>query len=214
MEHLVNAGMVYVEMGVQTGSSRIKQLYNRTESNEKIVEAARTISRYVPGIFPPDYHIILDNPWETEQDTMDTVRLLMQLPKPYGLCISSLVFFPQTALYHKAKKEGLIKDDASDIYRRPFYVSPNRSYPNFLIYLLTFQHFPRTILNVLTRQSVVNFLSGTDLSLLYNIGCRVGEFIRFIFKGIKAVSNHDWERIRLFLNKMRMNDPIIDGRKR
>lgn len=214
MEHLVNAGMVYVEMGVQTGSSRIKQLYNRTESNEKIVEAARTISRYVPRIFPPDYHIILDNPWETEEDTMDTVRLLMQLPKPYGLCISSLVFFPQTALYHKAKKEGLIKDDVSDIYRRPFYVSPNRSYPNFLIYLLTFQHFPRTILNVLTRQKVVDFLSKTDLSFLYDIGCRVGEFIRIIFKGINAVSNHDWERIRLFLNKMRMNDPIMDGRKR
>ncbi|MBI5826126.1 MAG: B12-binding domain-containing radical SAM protein [Deltaproteobacteria bacterium] len=214
MEHLVNAGMVYVEMGVQTGSARIKQLYNRTESNEKIVEAARTISRYVPRIFPPDYHIILDNPWETDEDTMDTVRLLMQLPKPYGLCISSLVFFPQTFLYHKAKKEGLIKDDASDIYRRPFFVSPNRSYPNFLIYLLTFQHFPRTILNVLGRQPVVNFLSRTDLSFLYNIGCRIGEFIRFIFKGIKVIWSHDWERIRLFLNKMRMNDPIVDGRKR
>ena len=62
MECLVNAGMVYVEMGIQTGSERIKHLYNRNESNEKIIKATELISRYLPRILPPDYHIILDNP--------------------------------------------------------------------------------------------------------------------------------------------------------
>ena len=213
MECLVNAGMVYVEMGIQTGSERIKHLYNRNESNEKIIKATELISRYLPRILPPDYHIILDNPWETTDDVMDTVRLLMKVPKPYGLCISSLVFFPQTPLYFKAKKEGLIKDDVSDIYRRPFYIPPRRTYANFLIYLLTFQHFPKRLLNLLARDSVVRSLSRRNLAFAYKLGYKIGEKIRFSAKGIKVLYHRDWERIRLYLHKIKANDPLVEGRK-
>jgi len=213
MDYLVNAGMVYVEMGIQTGSERIKHLYNRNESNEKIIKATELISHYLPRVLAPDYHIILDNPWETTDDVMDTVRLLMKVPKPYGLCISSLVFFPQTPLYFKAKKEGLIKDEVSDIYRRPFYIPPRRSYANFLIYLLTFQHFPKRLLNLLARDTVVRSLSQRNLEFAYKLGYKIGEKIRFAGKGIKVLYHRDWERIRLYIYKFKAKDPLVEGRK-
>ena len=213
MGHLVDAGLVYVEMGVQTGSEKIKKLFNRNESNEKIVKTTEIVNRYLPEILPPDYHIILDVPWETEEDVMDTVKLLMDIPKPYGLCISSLVFFPQTPLYLKAKKEGLIQDEVADIYRKPFYIPPKRNYPNFLIYLLTFQHLPRRLFSLLAADSVVKFLSGRNLEIVYKMGYRIGESIRFIFKAFKVLSGRDWERIRLYFEKLRANDPVVDGRK-
>ena len=213
MEYLVNAGMVYVEMGIQTGSERIKHLYNRNESNEKIIKATEIISRHIPKILPPDYHIILDNPWETQEDVMDTVNLLMQVPKPYGLCISSLVFFPQTPLYIKAKKEGLIKDEVSDIYRKPFYIPPRKTYANFLIYLLTFQHLPKWFLNLLVKDAIVKSLSQRNLELVYKLGYRVGEQIRFVTKGTKVLYHRDWERIRLYLYKVKAKDPLVEGRK-
>lgn len=213
MEYLVTAGMVYVEMGIQTGSERIKHLYNRNESNEKIISATELIARYIPGILPPDYHVILDNPWETQEDVMDTVKLLTRIPKPFGLCISSLVFFPQTPLYVKAKQEGLIRDEVSDIYRRPFYLPPKKTYPDFLIYLLTFQHFPKFILKFLTNEGVVKAISRVNPLFLYHIGYKVGEAIRFIFKGIKVISCGDWERLRLYLNKIREKDRLVEGRK-
>lgn len=213
MEYLVNAGLAYVEMGVQTGSKRIKELYNRTESNEKIIEAASIISKHVPKIIPPDYHVIIDNPWETKEDTMETVRLLLKLPKPYGLCISSLVFFPQTALYRKAKNEGLIKDDVSDVYRRPFYITPTSTYPNFLIYLLTFKHFPKFIIKYLAKESVFEKLSEKDLIFWYKAGYKIGESLRFMAKGLTVLYHHDWNRIRMYFEKRRMLDPIADGRK-
>ena len=144
---------------------------------------------------------------------MDTVRLLMKVPKPYGLCISSLVFFPQTPLYFKAKKEGLIKDEVSDIYRRPFYIPPRRSYANFLIYILTFQHFPKWLLSLLARDPVVIFLSRRNLAFVYKLGYKVGEKIRFSAKGLKVLYHRDWERIRLYLHKIKANDPLVEGRK-
>ncbi|HLG29367.1 MAG TPA: hypothetical protein VI387_04080, partial [Candidatus Brocadiales bacterium] len=150
---------------------------------------------------------------ETHDDVMDTVRLLMKVPKPYGLCISSLVFFPQTPLYFKAKKEGLIKDEVSDIYRRPFYIPPRRSYANFLIYILTFQHFPKWLLSLLARDPVVIFLSRRNLAFVYKLGYKVGEKIRFSAKGLKVLYHRDWERIRLYLHKIKANDPLVEGRK-
>ena len=58
-------------------------------------EAARRIGAHRLAGY---YDVILDNPWETEQDTLQTARLLSRLPRPFGLAMSSLLFFPGTEL--------------------------------------------------------------------------------------------------------------------
>lgn len=211
---LVAAGLVYVEMGIQTGSKRIKELYHRLESNEKILEGTNLLQKYSSKLMAPDYHIIIDNPWETWEDTMETVRLLFKAPKPYGLCISSLVFFPQTELYNKAIREGIIKDELSEIYRKPFYVPPKRTYPNFLIYLLTFQRFPRWILRLLLNKQVATFLAQKKLSVFYRASYAIGETLRFSMKGGRAVLRGDWKRILNYCEHLIVKDPVVAGRKK
>lgn len=210
---LLDAGLIYVEMGVQTGSARIKEMYRRKESNERIVEGTELLHRFRDRMLPPDYHVIIDNPWETPDDTLDTVKLLYQIPKPYGLCISSLVFYPQTELYERALREGLIQDETAEIYRKPFFIPPKKSYPNFLIYLLTFQHFPRNVLGWLMRPGVVDFFFRHNMTVLYAVSYRVGEMIRLGVKGYKAVMQGDWQRIALYVRRQWVGDPVVAGRK-
>ncbi len=214
LQLLIKAGLVYVEMGIQSASTRIKKLYRRTESNEKIIEAANLLHRQRLKLLPPDYHIILDNPWEDVQDTVETARLLYNIPKPYGLCISSLVFYPQTELYVKAVAEGIIKDDVTQVYRKPFYMPPKRNYQNFLIYLLTFQHFPRSLMGLLLRQGVVGVFSSLRLTFIYDILYKAGELTRFFFKGLKALKVRDWRRISIFAARLTTSDPVVAGRKK
>jgi len=52
----------------------------------------------------PVYEVIVDNPWETDQDLVDTLMFLSRLPPPYHLAVYSLTFFPDTELYQKAKR--------------------------------------------------------------------------------------------------------------
>ena len=64
------------------------------------------------------YDVLLDVPWETDKDTVKTLMFLSRLPVPYRLSLCSLVCFPGTAVYEKAKSEGIITDDLNQIYRK------------------------------------------------------------------------------------------------
>ncbi len=211
---LLDAGLIYVEMGIQTGSERIRKLYRRNETNSRILEATKLLHAYRDRLITPDYHVIIDNPWETDEDVLDTARLLQEVPKPYGLCISSLVFFPGTELHDKAVAEGFIKDEVTDVYRKPFYIPPKRTYANFLIYLFTFQHIPKRFTAFLLRDRIVKRFSGKRLSLFYKVAYRLGEGYRLISKGFQAAACGDWERIAMYFRGLKLNDPAVEGRKK
>ena len=203
IEYLVDAGMVFVEMGIQSGSQKIKKMYRRTESNERIIETTRLISKYRNRLFPPDYHIIIDNPWETDDDLLETLKLLLKIPKPYGLCIASLSFFPGTELYNKAKGEGLIKDEKKEIYRRPFLLMPAYKYLNLLIYLLSFRRFPKWIIRLLGNEKIVKFVSKRDLRPVYKLTYKLIKALEILFKGLNALFTGDFKRIQRYFHKVR-----------
>lgn len=213
LQVLINAGLVYVEMGIQTGSARIRTMYSRTESNEQILRATHLLHDFRMNLIPPDYHIILDNPWETEEDTLKTVRLLHSIPKPFGLAISSLVFYPKTALYERALKEGLIKDEMKEISLKPFYIPPKQSYVNFLVYLMTFPSFPKFVMSFLIKDNVVERASSMKLTLFFKSIYALGEVTRIIIKGVRAILKGDIQRIRLYFEKIKIGDPVVAGRK-
>ena len=153
---LLDAGLVFTELGIQTGSNRTLKLYKRRTSNEQVEKAAAMIHKYRGKINVPDYHLILDNPWETTDDLRETLEMIWKLPKPYNLLISSLVFYPGTEVYEMAKKENLIKDEYDEIYRKHFPV-PKGSYLNFIFYLSTYNNLPRTVLRSLCNKKLVSF---------------------------------------------------------
>ncbi|RNE88437.1 radical SAM protein [Marichromatium sp. AB31] len=209
---LLDAGLVYVEFGIQSGSERIKRLYDRTESNERVVAAAELLHRHRDRLLPPDYHVITDNPWETEADAMDTVRLLYRLPKPFGLAVSNLVFYPHTPLYDRAVAEGLLTDTGPALYRKPFF-APRRTYPNFLLHLFTFQHVPRWVYRVLISERAVRLFSRPALLAPLGLVTRVGEGLRLLAKGGGALARGDWWRIARYLQRLRPVDPGVTGRR-
>ncbi|MDP6942967.1 MAG: cobalamin-dependent protein, partial [Myxococcota bacterium] len=85
------AGLVHVQVGIQSGSAAERQEhYNRNESSEQILALAHTLREL--GI-EVTYDIILDNPLAGPADQEGMLDLLLRLPRPFNLFLYSLVVF-------------------------------------------------------------------------------------------------------------------------
>lgn len=117
---LVDAGLNYTDIGVQTGSEQLnREVYNRYVSNSQILNTASLLNKYSDRLIV-EYQIITTNPYENEKDIIKTIRLLARLPKPYRLSRFNMVFFPGSRLYHKANKDGLISGKKESYYNLPY----------------------------------------------------------------------------------------------
>lgn len=127
---LVDAGLRHLGMGIQSGSSRILKLYNRDKSNglDAIHRAVQIINSYDNLL--PFYDIIVENPYETREDVLETVKLLVKLPRPMKVRVYSLSFFPGTPLALKAEDDGIMVDQ---LYNKTFGQRTQGGYINFLI---------------------------------------------------------------------------------
>ena len=132
---LVEAGLIDVAMGLQSGSPRMRALYHRYETNAQIIEAGQLLQRYRTAIPYPSYDVISDNPYEGYEDRLETLRLLYQLPRPHLLHFFSLTLYPGTDMYDLAKADGLIIDDEAEIYAKS-YIKLQPSYYNFVLWCL------------------------------------------------------------------------------
>jgi radical SAM superfamily enzyme YgiQ (UPF0313 family) len=97
VETLKQAGLAWVTMGLQSGSERInKQVYHRHVTNEKFLEATEVARKYgVSGY----YDVILDNPFDEEEDKIKTLRVLQKIRKPFQLQLFTLTFYKGTEIY-------------------------------------------------------------------------------------------------------------------
>jgi radical SAM superfamily enzyme YgiQ (UPF0313 family) len=131
---LMDAGLIELGFGIQSASEITKKLYKRPHANHRVADAIKMVNEYRDQL-KVNYDIILDNPWDTDEDLIETLMFLSKLPTPFILNLCSLIFFPGTELYRKAKKEGLIKDDVKDIYGKHIFGCTN-TYLNKLFRLL------------------------------------------------------------------------------
>jgi radical SAM superfamily enzyme YgiQ (UPF0313 family) len=114
----VDAGLAWMGVGLQSGSQRICQdVFKRPISPEVFLRAAKLINSYPIAVY---YDVIVDNPFETEEDELATLDVLIQTPKPYFLSLFSLV------LYDKAEiREEVLKacpERAEDPTGKDFYI--------------------------------------------------------------------------------------------
>jgi radical SAM superfamily enzyme YgiQ (UPF0313 family) len=212
LDLLIDAGLAFVEMGIQTGSPRMREIFRRRDTNASVVAAARRIAARGDTLLPPVYHVIIDAPWETGDDLLATVRLLAGLPRPFGLAISSLVFFPGTELHRRAVAEGLIGDETAQVYRRPFHIPPRDTYPGFLLYLLSFPHLPSGIVRWLLDERRAAFFRRCGRPGLYRAGYAIGEAARLAAKGARALAHGDFRRIGLWLSRRLAGERSPAGR--
>lgn len=140
---LVEGGLTGLRMGIQSAAESTKVLYLRNHSNNYVEKAVQTIDEFRDHI-TPRYDIIVNNPWETEEDLSETLIFLSRIPTPYLLNLFSLTFYPATDLYDKAVEDGIIKDDLNDVYRATYNVQADgtsggllgETYMNNLFYLV------------------------------------------------------------------------------
>jgi len=103
---LVNAGCTDIIIGIQ-GSERVNyEIYKRYQKDSHVLNASKILSKF-PKLAVM-YDVITCNPYESSQDVLNLIKLLIKLEKPYYLSVNNLVFFTGTELYDKAKKDKII----------------------------------------------------------------------------------------------------------
>jgi len=126
VELMAPAGLKGVWMGVQSGSPRVrKEVFKRFYTNEKVLEQANLFVKHGVSV---KYDFIFNNPFETRQETEESIKLMAQLPEPKSFNMFSLKFFPHTEITEMALKKGFIKakdlDDQLNI-ESPVYTIDN-----------------------------------------------------------------------------------------
>jgi radical SAM superfamily enzyme YgiQ (UPF0313 family) len=132
---LRDAGLSVVIMGIQTGSDRINfEIYNRKVRFSTVMKAAALLAE---SKVTPYYEMIVDNPYESEEDEMESITSMAKLPKPYTISLAHLTFFPGTLLTERALKEDKINPEA---YLTRFMVNIDNTYFNKLLYMTPYLH--------------------------------------------------------------------------
>ena len=174
---LVDAGLIGIQMGVQTASIRLLEIFNRKMmSSDKTLKSMHTINKYKDRMKPPRYDFILDFPYETPQDKIETLKFISKIPKPFRLNLFSMVFYPATKLYEMAKKDGFIKDETEDIYDNSF-DRPREGYLNLLFELAQTGRFPAWLLRIMLSESLVLVLNNKMMRPFF-------KYFKIILKGI------------------------------
>lgn len=159
MAALIDAGLIFVQMGIESGSRRIQEIFNRKQmSNERMMNAIRIINKYKDRMFPPSYDFILDTPYETDEDKIHTLRFISEMPKPYRLQPFSLVLSPGTKLYEMAKTDGFIGNEKLEIYAKTWAMREH-NYFNLLITIAKNGNLPSFLLKFLISRAIVILLN-------------------------------------------------------
>jgi radical SAM superfamily enzyme YgiQ (UPF0313 family) len=112
IRRLEKCGLRRVKFGLEAGTDYIRnQIFARRGKNKDILNLIKEASKYKVKI---RYDLILDNPYDTEDSLKETIRLILQLPKPRWFNLFSLQYFPDYPLTRKALDDGHISEkDAS-----------------------------------------------------------------------------------------------------
>ena len=159
----MGAGLERVEVGIQSGSERIRRdVFDRPVSDEALVKIGRLLKELK---IVPSYDLIVDNPFETDDDRKRSLELILQLPRPFLLRMYPLTYFPNTPLTKRALARGLIAEEHVESHAQrthsKWFVTldyPWTRHERFWIslYSLTSKSFvPRRIIRWLARLKVL-----------------------------------------------------------
>jgi radical SAM superfamily enzyme YgiQ (UPF0313 family) len=102
---LKEAGLAWVFIGLQSGSDRVnKEIFKRGVSSQEFLKVANMVNE--AGICAY-YDIICDNPYETEQDSLETLNAALSIRKPFQFQLCSLTFYQGTELADKAMQDNI-----------------------------------------------------------------------------------------------------------
>ena len=148
LQVLTWGGMNRIRMGVQSGSKRILDFYQRPTPPEDVLAASMVCAEFAPKYhIPPAYDIIVDNPIETREDVVETLELLHQFGRPFTLNIFSLKAIPNTRLEETLREAGVNIEEISDNYA---HIRPN--WANLVLYVLVVWRPPRWLFDRMLKR--------------------------------------------------------------
>lgn len=93
---LAQAGMTFLGLGIQSGSEYVShQVYNRPQSAKRIIEVAQWGEKYGLEL---SYDLLSNCEYEREADCLDTLRLMVRMPKARQIRVKGLAVFPSTRI--------------------------------------------------------------------------------------------------------------------
>jgi anaerobic magnesium-protoporphyrin IX monomethyl ester cyclase len=201
LDLLIDAGLVYCEMGVQSGSEEIKALFKRTETDAQVHRAAEILNEYYQSgkLQMPRYHIITDVPWESNDSVLQTIHMLLGLPRPFKLAIGSLCLFPGTYLNERAIEDGILFDEVNQVYRKPF-LKPKPNMLNWLIYASGIDWIPQDLLKTMASPEFIAKWGkdgGAEPDRLSRTLHKATFWLDKFPRAIDAIRNKDTDRIKL-----------------
>ena len=138
LKMLKDAGVSWINLGLQSGSDRTnKDIFKRRSTSKIFLQAAQQIHDNQIAAF---YDVIVDNPLENMDDQLATIETLMDTPKPFFPEFFSLTFYLGTEIREMALKDcpDKIDDPNSKDF---FYYNTNRI--NQLIRMAAFLSKPK-----------------------------------------------------------------------
>lgn len=219
---LRKAGWTITTVGIQSGSYHIrKQLYNRSETNEQILEAVYRLNRLKEikapsknfGIY---YDYVKNNPLEGEEELKESLDLFLKFPKGFTFQAFNLSFFPNYFITKHFLEKGYISENDIEGNRTPVSnwtttFDTKKRYRGFLkrheyYYLLfsltQFKIFP----NSLIRKIEEKRLFFHNLRMLYQI-CRVVRFIDLCLWPSNYI--YFWDIIRVIPLKLKIKHRVL-----
>ena len=136
---LKEAGLHGISLGTLSGSKRLQKLINKRKATSgKYIENVKMLLRYNVKV---EIDVISRNPFETEEDSVATIRALLEIKKPFRLVIFSMAYYFGTEMYNKAVESGFITNRQYDLnYGMTFYKSlkyeTKNAYINIILALL------------------------------------------------------------------------------
>ena len=145
---LLDAGMSRVRMGIQSGSENILEFYKRPTKLNRIKESTKILNKFKGYMIPPSFDIILENPVEKQEDTLATLDLLYDMPRPFNLNIFALRIIPNTQLAKDIKEKGFNVPSIQKDYITGFH----RTMGNILIFALAAVKIPKWLYKILRKK--------------------------------------------------------------
>jgi radical SAM superfamily enzyme YgiQ (UPF0313 family) len=187
LQVLTWGGMNRIRMGVQSGSQRILDFYQRPTPVEDVLAASKVCAKFAPKYqIPPAYDIIVDNPIETRQDVIDTLEMIYAFGRPLTLNIFSLKVIPNTNLELTLREAGVDIEEISSSY-----INIPPRWANLVLYLLVVWKPPRWIFDRLLKR----VRASTEEQKMYPVRATVMRLIYLSKRAIDHLRHLDFSTI-------------------